>query len=148
MMSETPVNLSIPAKAEYLDMVRAVLFAVAGKTGFSYEEIEDMRVAVTEACTNAILHAYDKADGGSVHLSFLQSEGELRITVKDDGRSYVRSGNKPSPSTLHGLKIADATIGGLGIFMMEALMDEVKVKTENGTEVVLIKRMSRNEEMV
>ncbi|MCR2806545.1 ATP-binding protein [Paenibacillus soyae] len=147
-MKEIPVALSIPAKAEYLDMVRAVLFAVAGKTGFSYEEIEDMKVAVTEACTNAILHAYGEAEEGSVHLTFSRSEGELCITVRDDGRSYLRRVNAPSTSTLHGLAISEATVGGLGIFMMEALMDEVKVKTENGTEVVLIKRMSRNEEMV
>ncbi|MEK3883400.1 ATP-binding protein [Paenibacillus sp. PL2-23] len=147
-MNIAPVKLSIPAKAEYLDMVRAVLFAVAGKAGFSYEEIEDMKVAVTEACSNAVLHAYDATEAGDIHLSFLQGEGTLQITVKDNGRNYNRIGIESSRPTLHGLAIADAVVGGLGIFMMQALMDEVQVNSDNGTEVVLIKRLSRNEEMV
>ena len=52
------VSLTIPAKAEYLQIVRLALFGVASGSGFSFEEIEDMKVAVAEACNNAIIHAY------------------------------------------------------------------------------------------
>jgi len=148
-MNPLPIIIRIPARADYLDIVRAALFAIASKAGFSYEAIEDMKVAVTEACTNAIRHAYEEGFGGMVELSFLWDEQVLSITVKDDGRgNVIRAAHSAAPSVLHQSPIADVAIGGLGIFLMEALMDEVHVRSENGTEVVLIKRMSRNEEMV
>jgi len=148
-MNLLPIIIRIPARADYLDIVRAALYAIASKAGFSYEAIEDMKVAVTEACTNAILHAYEERYGGIIELSFLWDDHELRITVKDDGRGKgVNAAQRAALSVLHQSPIAEVSVGGLGIFLMEALMDEVHVRSENGTEVVLIKRMSRNEEMV
>ncbi|MFF2886222.1 anti-sigma B factor RsbW [Paenibacillus sp. NPDC057967] len=148
-MNPLPIIIRIPARADYLDIVRAALFAIASKAGFSYEAIEDMKVAVTEACTNAIRHAYEEGLDGMVELSFLWDEQVLNITIKDDGRgNVVRAAQSAAPSVLHQSPISDVAVGGLGIFLMEALMDEVHVRSENGTEVVLIKRMSRNEEMV
>ncbi|REK71356.1 anti-sigma B factor RsbW [Paenibacillus paeoniae] len=147
-MNPLPIVIRIPAQADYLDIVRAALYAIASKVGFSYEAIEDMKVAVTEACTNAIRHAYEER-GGWIELSFLWDNHELRITIKDDGRGKEEIPTQHmTRSVLHQSPIADVTVGGLGIFLMEALMDEVHVRSENGTEVVLMKRMSRNEEMV
>lgn len=148
MMSQTPIKLRIPAEADYLDIVRAALYAIAAKCGFPYEDIEDMKVAITEACSNAILHAYKgNDDRGEVDVEFLTEADGLHITVRDYGSSYPDS--PPSITKgLHGTPISEAPVGGLGLFMMKALMDDVKVKVNNGTEVILTKRMSRNEEMV
>lgn len=148
MMTSTPIRLTIPASADHLDIVRAALYAIAGKAGFSYEEIEDMKVAVTEACSNAILHAYAGIPTEAIHISFMQEEHRLIISVKDYGRSFELAETKGRSSTLHDKPLAIASVGGLGIFLMQALMDEVEVRTGEGTEVVLIKRMSRSEEMV
>ncbi|MFD0589085.1 ATP-binding protein [Paenibacillus sp. GCM10027627] len=148
-MSHTPVVLTIPARSDHLDIVRAALYAVASKAGFSFEEIEDMKVAVTEACTNAILHAYRGFAEGVVQLSFLWDQRELHISVKDFGSSFEHKEEARGPLPVMGeTPLSELAVGGLGIFMMQALMDDVLVRTENGTEVVLIKRMSRNEEMV
>lgn len=52
------IVINLPATAEYVDIVRLNLYGVASKMGFSYEEIEDMKVAVSEACNNSVLYAY------------------------------------------------------------------------------------------
>ncbi|GKU76302.1 anti-sigma B factor RsbW [Paenibacillus sp. L3-i20] len=148
-MKYGPIQLTIPAKADYLDIVRSALYGVAVKCGFSFEDIEDMKVAITEACTNAILHAYEgSTNSGSVDISFMWNGEALMITVRDYGRSYEYNPGKQRSSTLHYKPLNEVTAGGLGIFMMQALMDDVEVCIENGTEVVLTKRMSRSEEMV
>lgn len=147
-MSQNPILLRIPANADYLDIVRTTLYAIASKAGFAYEDIEDMKVALTEACSNAILHAYEDGMENKVDISFLQDEECLQITVRDYGRSYEGEIQADSIRTLHNIPLGEVSVGGLGIFMMQALMDDVQIKSENGTEVVLIKRLSRNEEMV
>ena len=55
------IGLTIPAKAEYLHIVRLTLFGIASNVGFSFEQIEDMKVAVAEACNNVVLHAYERS---------------------------------------------------------------------------------------
>lgn len=147
-MKQSPIILHIPASADYLDIVRTTLYAVASKAGFSYEAIEDMKVAVTEACTNAILHAYNGLGEGLVEIVFQREQDQLTIAVRDDGDSFQFAPTEPQSATLHDTPLAEAAVGGLGIFMMQALMDEVEVRTGQGTEVILTKRMSRNEEMV
>lgn len=52
------VVLNLPATADFVDIVRLNLYGIAAKMGFSYEDIEDMKVAVSEACNNSVLYAY------------------------------------------------------------------------------------------
>ncbi|MGG4493865.1 anti-sigma B factor RsbW [Brevibacillus reuszeri] len=144
------VSITIPAEAEYLDIVRLTLYSFATKAGFSFEEIEDMKVAVSEACNNAILHAYGDAEAGMIDLR-LENDGEqLTISVQDYGQSFVNTGESGSSVSGKEEEISELSVGGLGIFLMEALMDEVYVHSENGkgTRIVLSKRLSRNEERV
>ena len=113
----------------YLDIIRTMLYAVASKAGFSYEDIEDMKVAVTEACANAIQHAYeDKTSNGQVDLMFLWDEEDFVISVKDNGQSFEPGMNEKSIAGLKNIPLSEATAGGLGIFLMKALMDEVEVQ--------------------
>jgi len=142
------VVISLPAKAEYVDIVRLNLYGIASKMGFSYEDIEDMKVAVSEACNNSVLYAYGKQDG-IVEVAFEVLEDMLSITVRDEGESFER--NSPSGSvTLHDKELLDVEIGGLGFYLMEALMDEVSIENAagRGTKVVMSKRLMRSEEKV
>lgn len=148
MIRQSPITLQIPASADCLDVVRMTLYAVANKAGFSFEAIEDMKVAVMEACTNAILHAYSGSGEGQVEIIFQSKVDWLTVTVRDHGKSFYFSPAESQDAALHNTPLAEAAIGGLGIFMMQALMDEVEVRTGQGTEVVLSKRMSRSEETV
>ncbi|THF72848.1 anti-sigma B factor RsbW [Cohnella fermenti] len=144
MAIDNNVKLTVPALPEFVDLVRLTLFGLATKLKFSFEEIEDMKVAVSEACNNAVLHAYEGADG-HIEVEFAWAEeDELRITVRDQGV------NDSSPeltrkSTLHGKSIEEIQSGGLGLYLMQALMDHVEMNIENGTAVTLIKRRSAAE---
>lgn len=142
------VQLTIPADAEYLELVRLTLYGVAVKLGFQYEQIEDMKVAVGEACNNAIVHGYRGGNhSGSVHLQFEQEDGGLTIRIKDEGASFNFEQAVHQSTSLHKTKLSEAAIGGLGLYMMQALMDNVEIVTNRGTEVILTKLLSRKEEM-
>lgn len=144
---KTIIGLSLPAKSEYLNIVRLTLYGIASNIGFSFEQIEDMKVALGEACNNVILHAYKDKCSGVLNLEFEIEENGLRIHAKDEGVGfdYEKMGNQ-SP-TLHDKKVNDMTVGGLGIFMMHALMDNVQVRNNNGTEVTLFKMLRREENL-
>ncbi|MEK3733459.1 MULTISPECIES: anti-sigma B factor RsbW [Paenibacillus] len=142
------VTLSLPASAEYVDIVRLNLYGIASKMGFSYEEIEDMKVAVSEACNNSVLYAYGQK-GGMVEVVFEVAGESLSITVRDEGESFDGVGTAGN-RTLHDKDLNEVQVGGLGFYLMEALMDEVNVTnvTGKGTVVTLIKRLARSEEHV
>lgn len=141
---EETVHLRIPAKAEYIEVVRLVLYGIAARMGFGYEEMEDMKVAVGEACNNAVLHAYQSDSPGTVSLAFEHTEHELRIAVKDEGGGFDPETAVRQTSPLEGKTLEEAQAGGLGLYMMQALMDDVEIRTEQGTEVILTKRLQRS----
>lgn len=140
------ISLIIPARAEYIDIVRLTLYGIASRMGYSYEDIEDMKVAVSEACNNVVLHAYDGLEG-KVEVCFDISELELSIVVKDTGKSFNYTSVENSAMPNYEQPLEDIQVGGLGIFMMQALMDHVQVKNDIGTEVILTKHLNRGEGM-
>lgn len=142
------VRLTVPAEAEFIDLVRLTLYGICSKLGFSYEEIEDMKVAVAEACNNAVVHAYDPGRPGELEVRFERIEGGLRISVKDSGPSFDFAEKARQAEPLLGKSLDEVRVGGLGIYLMQALMDDVQVHTGEGTEVVMTKRVYKSEEMV
>ncbi|MHA0857873.1 anti-sigma B factor RsbW [Paenibacillus sp. CMAA1364] len=143
------VVITLPAKAEFVDIVRLNLYGISSNMGFSYEEIEDMKVAVSEACNNAVLHAYRQQEG-TVEVTFEINRDNLTITVKDHGESFENVDVKSEDKTLHHKELDEIEIGGLGFYLMQALMDDVNVESHagKGTEVTLSKRIMRSEEAV
>ncbi|RUS47794.1 anti-sigma B factor RsbW [Cohnella sp. AR92] len=139
MVLEKNVKLTVPAHPEFVDLVRLTLFGIASKLNFSFEEIEDMKVAVSEACNNAVLHAYEGPEG-HIEIEFeWNDDGELRITVQDRGENFAAP-SVSQTSNLHGKSIEEIQSGGLGLYLMQALMDHVELNTENGTAVTMTKR--------
>lgn len=148
MVSRTEqVCLKVPAEAKYVDIMRLTLYGVAIKMGFSYEEIEDMKVAVAEACNNVVVHAYDSNEPGNIDVAFVMDDSGLKIVVKDEGKSFDYSRTSHQASSFHDKSLSEIHAGGLGIFMMQALMDDVTVNTDNGTEVTLTKLLNRSEQL-
>lgn len=143
------VMLQLPASADYVDIVRLNLYGIASKMGFTYEDIEDMKVAVSEACNNSVLYAYGQEDG-MVDVIFEVGEDALSITVKDEGESFDRMDSPTERITLHDKDLNDVQVGGLGFYLMQALMDDVSVINEagRGTIVTLTKRLNFSEEKV
>jgi len=144
-MTKPQIHLTIPAQAEYIDTVRLAVYSIASKAGFSYEDIEDMKVAVSEACTNVVLHAYEHQHDGIIDITFEIDTDSISIKIKDYGSSFEYD-QQPEPALpLRHNKLENITPGGLGIYMMQALMDHVEIHTGPGTEIVLAKRLGGNE---
>lgn len=141
------IHLQIPALADHIDVVRLCLFGIASKMGFSYEDIEDMKVAVSEACNNAVLHrrpeAINEADQDSIHISFEIQDRALSIQIKDDGPGFDYADISKKAVPLHDRELADLRIGGLGIYLMEALMDRVEVRTTHENTGGAVVRMTK-----
>lgn len=146
-MKKPRINLTIPAQAEYIDIVRFTLYGIASKAGFSYEDIEDMKVAVSEACNNAVIHAYDHHYTGLVDVTFELENDSIYISIKDYGSSFKHEQHLIPPVALNNKSLDEIVPGGLGIFMMQALMDSVEIRSDLGTEIILTKRMGRKEEL-
>lgn len=127
------VVLRIPCKAEWAAVARLAVSAVASRLRFTIEEIEDVKLAVSEAITNAI-----QSTTHSEQIEVVcETEAELlRVHVRNFGAKLAAAQTaKPSDD--------DLPIDGLGIFLVRSLMDEVEyaVDPERGTELVMVKRL-------
>jgi serine/threonine-protein kinase RsbW len=114
---------------------------VASRLGASFEEVDDLKVAVSEACTNAIDHAFPGQERGRglICVTCRPGEGELRIEVRDGGCGF-------DPATADVVdEQAPEKHGGLGLFLIRKLMDEAQVASQpgGGTRVSMVKRFAR-----
>ncbi len=122
------LKFSVPGKPEYVAMVRMAVSALANCAGFDIEQIEDIKVAVSEACTNVVCHGTDGK--GCYEVDCELSEGKLSISVVDQAGGYDVSAYE-SP------KLDCPKQGGLGIFIIQTLMDEVDICSEIGAGTVI-----------
>jgi serine/threonine-protein kinase RsbW len=118
------VVLTMPARPEGVGVVRQALAGVADALDFDASVLADMKMAVTEACTNVVVHAYD--DDGVLEVEMLTGEEGLTIVVRDTG-----TGIQPRPAA------AGAPALGLGLPLIAALSDafELRGSAGAGTEV-------------
>ncbi|MFK9091507.1 anti-sigma B factor RsbW [Bacillus salipaludis] len=141
------IEMKIPAKPEYVGVIRLTLSGIANRMGYTYEEIEDMKIAVSEACTNAVQHAYHKDEGGEVIIGFGIYQDKLEIVVADSGKSFnfLRTKEELGPYT-ESSTVDQLSEGGLGLYLIETLMDEVRVLNHSGVTVFMVKNRSGERE--
>jgi serine/threonine-protein kinase RsbW len=133
------IRLQIPSHADYLDVVRLCLYGIASQIGFSYEDIDDMKVAVTEACSNAVLYADTNDSLGMIDISFKLEEASLGINVKDNGHGFNYKQALDQAKPFNNEEISELCTEGVGIYLIQALMDEVDIHMEDGIEVIMKK---------
>ncbi len=126
------INLVVPAKAEYLSLVRLVVSAAAQDLGLSEDSIADIKVALSEAATNVVRHAYPTRLNGRreriIEVSCYLDPESFLVEVLDRGQGMPL----PAPPS-----------EGLGFGIMGSLMDKVDVETsDSGTTVLLIKNQA------
>jgi serine/threonine-protein kinase RsbW len=109
------VRLTIPAKAEYITLVRLALSGLSGLRPLSDEALGDMKLAVTEACTNSVRHGYNNGEG-TVEVVYELLPDRLVVEVADDGPGFDAAGDRPLRDGL--------AEGGLGIAIIQAVSDE------------------------
>ena len=119
------VRLTVPARAENVAIVRQALAGLADGLAIDPAVLADMKVAVSEACTNVVVHAYGDGDG-TIEVDAAPDNGIVVIVVRDFG-----TGIRPR------LDPEDSEAGGLGLPLIAALAEgfEVQGAEGEGTEV-------------
>ncbi len=128
--------LVLPCRPEYVGVARLAVLGIASRMPFSYDEVEDVRLAVGEACTHAVERAADSP--ARIRITSLIAPAALTIMVEDDVPAD-RASHAPSEDAQ---LLAEAGVDqeGLGALLMEILVDEVLIETlPTGTRVRLTK---------
>lgn len=115
------VRLAIPAKPEYITLGRLALTALARLHELSEEVLGDLKLALTEACTNSVRHAYEDGEG-TVEILYSLQPGRLAVEVRDEGPGFT-----PPDRELGAHDDGDLSEGGLGIAIIRALTDEFEL---------------------
>jgi serine/threonine-protein kinase RsbW len=131
-------RLRYPARFEYLDEIRTHVAQVARAAGFSDKAVYAVQLAADEAASNIIEHAYAGRADASFEMSCEFSGDRLVITFVDQGMSFdISKVVKPDVKA----DLSERKIGGLGIFLIRKLMDDVQYKsTSSENTLVLTKR--------
>jgi serine/threonine-protein kinase RsbW len=126
-MSETVVSLSFPAKPDYLLLARLALAGVARSLPVGPELLADLKLAVTEACGNAVRHAYETGEG-SVDLAFVLGDDRLEMIVEDSGAGILAPVEDLIAETPEAALSGEGANGGMGLAIIRAIVDELDVR--------------------
>jgi serine/threonine-protein kinase RsbW len=119
------VRLTIPARPEYITLGRLALTALAGVHPVSDETLHDLKLALTEACTNSVKHAYEEGGEGTVDILYELQADRLAVEVGDAGTGF-------EPLDSDGANGEELSEGGLGIEIIRAVTDEVEIEAREG----------------
>lgn len=132
-------SITVEASTEHLAEVRDFVAANAEKCGFTKEQTSDLRLAVDEAFTNIIEHAYKSDKGKKIELELECVDKALRISLFDTGQSFSANDYR-EPDIKKRIKQKKG--GGVGVYLIKKLMDEVNYNYSNGfNEIRMIKRL-------
>lgn len=120
-MSCETIKMEITANPDYVGIIRLTTSGIANKIGFSVDDIEDLKVAVSEACTNAIKHSND--DKFTIIFNIL--ENGINIEIRDNGQGY-------DASSISTPNLEEPKENGMGLFIIQALMDDVSMQSQEG----------------
>ena len=139
------IEMKVPAKPEYVGVVRLSISGIANRMGFSYEDIEDLKVALSEAITNAVTHAYYEEEG-EVTVGFGVYDNRLEVMVSDRGGSFDLEAIKGEIGPYEQSdSIETLREGGFGLFLIDALMDKVEINNDYGVIVLMTKYLFETE---
>jgi len=131
------VRLRVPARPEYIALTRLALSGLAELAALSEEDVADLKLALTEAVSNSVRHAYPGGDG-FVSVSYELTASALQIEVVDDGAGF----DDPAvPAPLDGEELSE---GGLGIAIIRTVADELEITSrlgERGSRLRFLKRL-------
>jgi serine/threonine-protein kinase RsbW len=134
------IRLIIPAKPEYITLGRLALTGIARLRAepLSQEVLGDLKLALTEACTNSVRHAYGN-DEGTVEILYELYPDKLVVEVADQGEGFERP---VGPG--RAFDAGEIAEGGLGIAIIEALADEFEIRDreQGGSSLRFVKRLS------
>jgi serine/threonine-protein kinase RsbW len=119
------VHLRIPAKAEYITLCRLALSGLAQLRGMPEDTVADLKLALTEAASNSIRHAYGSEEDGHVQIAYELGPDRITIEVVDDGEGF-----DPAAEGEGGGELNE---GGLGIAIIRSIADEFELDSSPGS---------------
>ena len=129
------VMLTVPSHPKYLYVVRSALYPLVIEAGFSKKEARKVVLAVDEACSNIIRHAYDGDHTKTITVTVEDGADRFVVRLRDHGRKVDRAAIAPRD-------LADIRPGGLGTHFINAAFDTVNYDRlqEQGTLLTLEKK--------
>jgi serine/threonine-protein kinase RsbW len=131
----TAFELEMPAKAKYVGLARLLAGSIARRMHFTEESIDDLKIAISEMCTNAIVHTANGKEGtAQIMVRYLAGDGFLTIEVRDEGPGF-------DPEQVLGRERDDLLGKGFGIPLIRSLVDvfECESHPQGGTFVSITK---------
>jgi serine/threonine-protein kinase RsbW len=130
------VALTIPAKAEYIVLCRLALSGLARVRALEPVVVADLKLALTEACSNAVRHAYNEQRSGEVEVRYELEDDKLSVEVVDEGIGF-----DPEAAVAGAGNALDE--GGLGISIIRAIVDELDIRsTDSGSSLRFTKYLA------
>lgn len=132
-------SLTVEASTEHLAEVRNFVAAHAKQIGLDQKDVSEIRLAVDEAYTNIIKHAYNNNTSMKVNIEIGSDGDQLWISLMDEGESF-------DPSTYHEpdlmQRIKEKKRGGMGVYLIRKLMDHVQYNRKGKTnEIRMVKNL-------
>ena len=138
--SQLPMpKMTFPARFEFLDEIREFVAKVAHEGGFTEKEIYSLQLAADEAASNIIEHAYEGVTDASLDITCDMNRNQFVITMRDKGKPFDPGSVRQPDITAD---LSDRKIGGLGVFLMRKLMDNVNYESnpKTGNLLTMTKR--------
>ncbi|NLM36691.1 MAG: anti-sigma F factor [Firmicutes bacterium] len=139
-MKENYLNISFPSLPDNVSLSRVIVASFAAQLDFTLNELEEIRVATSEAVSNCVIHAYPDHPG-EVRLELKISDDTLMIKVIDEGCGIADLDLAKTPAYS-----SDPERMGLGLVFMESFMDEMTIESQpnQGTKVLMVKKPERS----
>jgi serine/threonine-protein kinase RsbW len=132
------VRLRVPARAEYVALARLALSGLADIVTLPEELLADLKLALTEAVSNSVRHAY-AGGAGFVSIAYELGPNALAVEVVDDGKGF----DPERPPSLEGEELTE---GGLGIAIIRTIADEFELHSQpgvRGSRLRFVKRLQQ-----
>ncbi|MEE9225636.1 MAG: ATP-binding protein [Bacteroidota bacterium] len=132
--SSNKLELKIESRTDRLIFVRNFVSGAARKFGFSDEEVSNIALAVDEACTNVIKHAYRFATDQEINITILMRDGKFEVVITDKGRHF-----NPERVKIANMKeyLKQYNRRGFGMYLMKSLVDKVEYTIKPGRKNVV-----------
>jgi anti-sigma regulatory factor (Ser/Thr protein kinase) len=135
------VQLRMAPRAENLALARLALAGVGSLAGATDTDIADLKLAVTEACTNAILHGYGNGAAGDLVVRYRVADGTVEVEVEDDGVGF----DPDDP----GARASESGGEGMGLLIIRTLTDTLEIESDaSGSRVFFSKSVGGDAEDV
>src|SRR5699024_6575709 len=140
------IEMKFPSSAEYVGLIRLTLSGILSRAGATYDDIKDSKIAVSETVTNAVKNAYQQDEKGEISVGSAVYDDKAEIIVADNGQSFDYETIKDELGPYDENEYIDyLREGGLGLFLIETLMDEVSFKRQAGVTISMTKYISESQ---